>query len=179
MIRRSIKWSFVIVFAICGTVLLVAEKTFAGICCVLSGLVLALPLQRLVARPRLRQWGRVVALAVLLAATVHGVAGTDVRPEQQITGVAAIDKVAAIIEDFRDVLTGGNGASEPGRGNNEITRETADKLTACMRDHGLADLPDPELDDDGLSYDFSHVNASQETIRAVQEACDHIIKGAQ
>jgi len=177
-IRATTNWALVVLFALCGVVLLVAEKTVAGISCTLSGLVLALPLQRLIAKRRHLLWGRAITVAILLVVVVQSIAGTDLRPEQRITGNAAIDKVSAIVEDFRDTLSGKKGGSNPA-GKNEITKETAEKLTACMRDHGLANLPDPELNEDGISFDFSRVNASQETIRAAQEACKYIMTTSQ
>lgn len=170
------KWALVVLFAACSVVLLVAGKTVAGISCALSGLVLALPAQRLVARRRFVLWGRTLAVATLLAVTIQSIAGTDVKPEQRVTGNAAVDKLAAIVQGFRDSLSGENGGvSGPGDGGSGITEEAAEKLAACLRGHGLADLPDPELNEDGFSFDFSRVDASEEAVRAAQEACQHIV----
>lgn len=109
--RARVIWAAVP--AVCGVVLLVAGKTTAGVACLGAALVLVAPLRRLVAGERRRTWVRGVAVAVLLAVVVVGVAGTDIRPEQERTGFAPVDKVVAIVEDVVDVVSGRNRAPGP------------------------------------------------------------------
>lgn len=97
----------------CGVVLLVAGKTTAGAAFVGAALVLVVPLGRLVPSGRRRAWARGVAVALLLAVGAVGVAGTDIRPEQERTGFAPVDKVVAIVEDVVDVVSGGSGTPGP------------------------------------------------------------------
>lgn len=44
---------------------------------------------------------------------VVGIAGTDIRPAQERTGFAPVDKVVAIVEDVVDVVSGRSRAPGP------------------------------------------------------------------
>jgi O-antigen ligase len=93
----------------CGVVLLVAGKTIAGVAFVGMALILVGPLRRVVASERRRVWLRALAIAALLAVATVAIAGTDIRPDQRRTGFAPVDKVAAIVDDFVDVVSGQRG----------------------------------------------------------------------
>ena len=167
------KWSLVTVFGLISIVLLVAAKTAAGVAFACSAAIVALPLGRLARNLR---WVRTIVVAALLVIAVSSIAGTDIEPEQRVTGYAVVDKPWAILQEFRDAVFGNGGtAPERGSGFKEITQETADKLAECMRNHGLSDLPDPQLTDDGISFDFSKVSESDDVIRAAQDACQYIL----
>ena len=89
----------------CGVVLLVAGKTAAGVAFAGMALILVGPLRRLVASDRRRVWVRTLAIAALLAVATVAIAGTDIRPDQRRTGFDPVDKVAAIVDDFVDVVS--------------------------------------------------------------------------
>ncbi|WP_028045513.1 hypothetical protein [Cellulomonas sp. URHE0023] len=156
----------------CSVVLLVAGKTTAGLAFAGMALILVSPLRRLVANERRRVWVRALAIAALLAVAAVGIAGTDIRPDQHRTGVVPVDKVAAIVEDFVDVVTGRSGTPAQGT----ITQEMAEEFVGCLREAGLADVPDPVVSEDGMSVDYSRTSATQDAIDTASAACRHILE---
>jgi len=175
--RKSIsvaKWVAATALVLFGIVLLVAGKIAAGTAVVCSALVMTLPLGRLVTKARTLLWIRTVSVAILLAAAASSIATTDIKPNERVTGFGFADKLVSLVRDFGRTVSGKGDEAEQGA--TEISQETVERLTQCLREHGLPDLPDPRITEDGISFEFSKVNESPEVIRAAQNACNHIVQ---
>jgi hypothetical protein len=103
--------------AICGmlgVVLLVAGKSVAGIAMVCSALIVLALVRWRGAGSRRFVWAAVALIAVLWLVAIEGVAGTDIVPDQQVTGYKFVDQVLAIAQRFRENVFGTERQHGPG-----------------------------------------------------------------
>lgn len=165
------RWAALTVCGLFGVFLLLATKIAAGVSVVCATLIMAFPLARLSTNKRLLLWTRTILVTGLLALATWSISTTDV-PGEMRTGSAPADKLSSIWQSFRRNVLGEGTPSEPG---GEITLEMVKRNAQCLREHGLPDLPEPQLTEDGITIDFSKVRESEEVIRAAQEACRHVL----
>ncbi|HEU4913895.1 MAG TPA: hypothetical protein VFT16_00610 [Candidatus Saccharimonadales bacterium] len=175
--RNIAKWSGGLVLGLLGIVLFVAGKWGAGVALACAALIVLLPLGRSTNNKRVLLWGRVLVVAILVFLSLQSVLSTDLKPEQRVTGYAIIDKGRAIFIKFGRIITGKN-TEESSTSKNGVSQEMADEMTACMRQNGLPGLPNATITEDGISFDFASINATQQQIRDAQSACQHILRPA-
>jgi hypothetical protein len=104
-------WAFAVlimagVLGLCGIVLLVAGKSFAGSALVVSAFSLLVPLRWLTASRRVAWSLRAAVIFVLCIVALRSISNTDIVPDQELTGWKILDQVAAILRRFRDNVIG-------------------------------------------------------------------------
>lgn len=94
------------VFGLCGIVLLVAGKSFAGSALVCSAISLILPLGWLTTNPRVAWSLRAAVVLVLCVVAIRSISNTDIVPDQELTGWKFLDQVSAIFRRFMENVFG-------------------------------------------------------------------------
>jgi hypothetical protein len=97
-----------------GVVLLVAGKSVAGIAMSISALLVLVLLSRRMTNSSRFLWPAIALVAVLWMVAVAGIAGTDIMPDQNVTGYKFADQVLAILQRFRENAFGSEEKHGPG-----------------------------------------------------------------
>jgi hypothetical protein len=138
------------------------------------------PLDEMPTGRRFLSVGRLVAVTVVVLALVGGAAafalgGNDDDPKDD--GVASIDGTTGDVDN--------DGSEGAAKGSPEDQSEMYDAMlefAECMRDHGI-DMPDPEIDGDGVrirsGQDGGPGGGDEEKLEAAHEACEHIMEDAK
>jgi hypothetical protein len=124
--------------------------------------------------------GRLVAITVVVLALVGGAAafalgGNDADPTPE--GVASLDGTEGEVDDDGSE---GNGTSR--EKNDAEMYDAMLEFAECMRDQGI-DMPDPEMDGDGVrirsGQDGGPGGADEEKLEAAHKECEHIMEDAK
>jgi hypothetical protein len=85
---------------------------------------------------------------------------------------AADEKTTAALEACRQYMPNGGELTKPNAQQLELARQ----LAQCMREHGVANFPDPNPDG-GLELGNSGIDPNDSTFKAANEACKNLRPG--
>ena len=94
------RWIFALAVGLFGIMLLVVEKITAGTAFVLAALIALPPFNRFIQNVRLPRWLPVTVLLILCVIAVVNISGTDIPPENSVTGIRFVDQVLTLLQAF-------------------------------------------------------------------------------
>ncbi|WP_051392901.1 pectin acetylesterase-family hydrolase [Glycomyces arizonensis] len=104
----------------------------------------------------------------------------DETPERRPRRLAVALAAALVLIAAGTALAvfGGDETEPPAAVDLEAVRAAAAEYAECVRGQGIADYPDPQVEDDGsvMFTNLSELEAPQEEVEAAQDTCHHILE---